>query len=119
MLQHKSNDTEFKKPHQIKHKRNIIFSYVYTIFMFFPLHAYSQDMLNEPLLSEHVTVSELHFVLPIQAYRVNFIEKAAPLTATIEHLFCLSISQRQRQRVNVEFKAFSLQVVSCSLLPDQ
>jgi len=79
--------------------------------------ALGQEAHKEPLLSEKLTVRELHFIAALDGYQVTTQEKAALLIAKADHLTCLATSQLYLQPVEVVFSAYSLEVKHCRLLP--
>lgn len=79
--------------------------------------ALSHEAHQEPLLSEKLTVRELHFIAAQDGYQVTTLEKAALLIAQADHLTCLATSQRYLQPVEVVFSAYSLNIKHCRLLP--
>lgn len=74
------------------------------------------ELKEEPLLTETLTVIQLDLSATMGEYRVTSIQKAAVLIAQPTHVACLKSSQKNRQSVEVVFTAYSLRVQQCHLL---
>ncbi len=68
---------------------------------------------SQPELTEVLHVTSVQFVPKDRVYRVSFIEKAAQINAPSTIAACFINAMKRNQAVEVRFKAFSMQAVSC------
>jgi hypothetical protein len=70
----------------------------------------------EPVLKQTLTPQRLIFDPTSKELNVFFLEKAAPHTPQNEHRLCLQEAIKKKTQVEIEFKAYSLELVSCKSL---
>lgn len=88
------------------------------LLLILPLYVIAEQSKDtEPILTEQITIIDIQQNMKSKSYRVNSIEKAASLNSPMKFNKCFQESIQNKKKVEVSFKAFKLDVVSCKVLP--